>query len=318
MLYKNVKISVLSTLEHLGIDHNTAINANVVTHCPWPENHSRGDRNPSFSVNIETGMWICFGGCGAGPLTALVQRLNNLNPVEAGKWMISHGGLHLTMDDLKSAMPQKKIPVSVENAENPIARADYNMMRDDITSTYFLDRGFTWDTIDEWGIRYDRDLRAVVLPVFDITGNHIVSMCRRMVPPVSAGLPKYKYTSGADISKHLFGAYKHPRDGRRTIVVEGPLDALWLHQNGYVNAVGLMGSNCSKAQASLLLKLSDKVTLVLDNDEVGRKATETMIKNYGKLFTISVASCYNGAKDVQELDGVELDELIDDAKYLWR
>ncbi len=35
-------------------------------HCPWPEQHRHGDRKASFGLNVETGAWLCWSGCGAG------------------------------------------------------------------------------------------------------------------------------------------------------------------------------------------------------------------------------------------------------------
>ena len=38
------------------------------------------DNNPSFSFNVETGLWTCFSGCGSGNLYQLAERLNMDNP----------------------------------------------------------------------------------------------------------------------------------------------------------------------------------------------------------------------------------------------
>ena len=38
------------------------------------------DRKPSFSFNIDNGLWNCFSGCGSGNLYQLAERLNMDNP----------------------------------------------------------------------------------------------------------------------------------------------------------------------------------------------------------------------------------------------
>ncbi|GGK31705.1 hypothetical protein GCM10010965_25690 [Caldalkalibacillus thermarum] len=41
-----------------------------MTRCPFHD-----DRNPSFTVNVEKGVWHCFAGCGSGTVQELVKRL---------------------------------------------------------------------------------------------------------------------------------------------------------------------------------------------------------------------------------------------------
>ena len=42
--------------------------------CPFPENHTNGDRKPSFGMHPEKG-WKCFSGCGEGKIAELAIRL---------------------------------------------------------------------------------------------------------------------------------------------------------------------------------------------------------------------------------------------------
>ena len=42
--------------------------------CPFHE-----DRNPSFSINFDKGVWCCFSGCGQGTIRQLAERLDRLN-----------------------------------------------------------------------------------------------------------------------------------------------------------------------------------------------------------------------------------------------
>jgi len=53
--------------------------------CVFPDNHSNGDRNASFSVNFKLSGWTCFGGCGSGSLTDLASRLKITIPVIHGR-----------------------------------------------------------------------------------------------------------------------------------------------------------------------------------------------------------------------------------------
>lgn len=56
-------------------------------HCPFPESHSKGDRNPSFSVNTETGQYQCFS-CGAkGNLISFCKAKGIPIPGRKQKWV---------------------------------------------------------------------------------------------------------------------------------------------------------------------------------------------------------------------------------------
>ena len=47
----------------------------VLCRCPFPGHE---DQHNSFSVNVKTGLWHCFAGCGAGNPIQIVQKLYDL------------------------------------------------------------------------------------------------------------------------------------------------------------------------------------------------------------------------------------------------
>ena len=49
------------------------------------------DRNPSFSINSETGAWICYSGCGGGTIFQLVERILGIKNREAKTWPEEQG-----------------------------------------------------------------------------------------------------------------------------------------------------------------------------------------------------------------------------------
>ena len=310
-------VDIPTAIEALGIDTGYESNRNIVAKCPWPENHSGGDSKPSFAVSLDNGKWICYTGCGAGNLTQLVERLLNFTEKESEIWLTSQAGSSASFDQVLDALDIYQTAVS--NGDIPIykvAQADHSMADSKTTSSYILERGFTYETLRAWDMRYDKKLRAIVIPVCDM-GGEIVGVVRRMVPPVATGIPKYMFTYGFDKSKHLFGAYKHPKDGGPTIIVEGPLDAIWLHQHGYTTAVGLMGAYCSRTQVELLRQLGSDVMLALDNDKAGQEAAERLADSLSNEFAVSLIPPYRG-KDVQELDKDQLDVVLSNPEYLWQ
>ena len=303
MLLAGRDIDVELVLNQLEIDEGIEVNYNIVTQCPWPENHASGDAHPSFSISLKSGAWLCYAGCASGGLVSLVKRILELDDAAARRWILQAGG---TVNFAEQPWAQfGGLPEQGEDGVE-VARADYSLMDGTATSSYFLDRGFTMQTIKDWGIRYDRHLEAIVIPMHDLYGN-LVGTIRRMVPPIRTH-SKYLYNKHFDRSKHLFGAYRHPRTGP-TIVTEGPLDALWLHQYGYSTAVALMGSYCSNRQIDLMLQVSHSVVLVMDGDEPGREATAKLEQQLaGRIIASSIA--LPEGKDVQDLPERELFELL--------
>src|SRR5438445_13694799 len=65
-------------LETLGIDIRRERGSEISCRCPLHD-----DRSPSFSINIDTGLWICYAGCGSGNLAQLVQRIKGGSIAEA-------------------------------------------------------------------------------------------------------------------------------------------------------------------------------------------------------------------------------------------
>src|SRR3990172_9278219 len=125
------------------------------------------DNNPSFSMNIHNGLFICFSGCGQGEFTNLVQRVLNCDYQEANNWIISNGQ-QLGVEQMSKRL-ELELSRSYGHADyKPVDmgwHAYYQTLTDKIMPTWFLARGFTWDTIWHWKIKYDPVLDSVTIPV---------------------------------------------------------------------------------------------------------------------------------------------------------
>jgi len=312
-------MSVERVIKDLGIEVSMVVHDNYMCRCPWPENHTNGDRNPSFSIDEETGRWICFRGCGdgGGDLGRLVQLVLGVSEAEAVRWVKARAGT-TGFDEVLAVMPGQQEVVEEPEDTLQAFRLDYNRQLTDKTSSYILKRGFTPETLRQWGFRYDPELRAVVVPVYDGGGTRLVGIIRRMVPPVRPGFPKYLYPPGFDKSKYLFGAHKHHSESGRIILVEGPLDAVWLHQSGYTEAVALMGVYCSKDQRRALSTLGSEVVLALDNDEAGREGMDRLVDQLRPRFNVMYSGLLaSRKKDPQEHSKEELEEVFGQVSYGW-
>ena len=69
-------------------------------------------------------------------------------------------------------------------------------------------------------------------------------------------------------------AATHIRSLDQVIVVEGYMDVLTLHQNGFKNTVGVLGTALTVDHANLLKKYTKNIILLFDSDVAGQKASE--------------------------------------------
>lgn len=235
--------------------------------CPM---HS--DRSPSFSMNVASGVWICFRGCGKGDFIRLVELILNCSPSEARIWVDSNGVDKSTAQTAENTA--KRFGFITDETQNMPANEDWRTYFQSLSSAtmplWFLERGFTWETVNHWGIRYDNVLDAVVLPVF--SGGKLIGTVTRNTLPY---LPKYE-NSNFHKNDVLFGEISN--QVALIIICEGVLDALWLWQNGY-NAASILGSELSQNQVEIIRRYRfGEIVLALDNDDPGEKGTKNAVR----------------------------------------
>ena len=84
-------------------------------------------------------------------------------------------------------------------------------------------------------------------------------------------------------------------------VVEGYFDVISMHQSGFKNTVGIMGTSFTEEQISTLAKLTKNVFLLLDSDSAGIQASKKHIVELLK-HDIQVTIClFNEYKDPDEI-----------------
>jgi DNA primase len=148
------------------------------------------------------------------------------------------------------------------------------------------------------GRLYDRFAGRLMFPVFSPNGRVIAFGGRVMESHVKAS--KYINSPESPIytkGKVLYGlsfAKDHIRTEDYTILVEGYLDVISLHQNDIKNTVAVSGTALTEEQIQLLSRYSKNVVLFFDADEAGIKASMRSIELLLKgNFDIKVASLPN-------------------------
>lgn len=134
---------------------------------------------------------------------------------------------------------------------------------------------------------YDRFRGRLMFPIRELGGAVIAFSGRSLAVPADSALPPrdpanpepkyYNSAEGPLYSKGnvLYGLHEGRVEVRRTgwaLVCEGNFDLLALHQAGFGNALAPMGTAFTGAQAKLLARFAQRVTLMFDGDAAGAKA----------------------------------------------
>ncbi|KHK04051.1 DNA primase [Desulfovibrio sp. TomC] len=159
-------------------------------------------------------------------------------------------------------------------------------------------------TLGKNGRTWDRFRGRLMFPIRDGGGRVIAFGGRTM----GDGDPKYLnsaetpiYTKGQNLYG-LFEARPVMAKTRRALLTEGYLDVITLHQYGYGEACGVLGTAMTHEQARRLSGFAPRVDLVFDGDPPGRKAA---LRAAQMLLTLG------GACRVVPLpDGEDVDSLL--------
>jgi DNA primase len=123
---------------------------------------------------------------------------------------------------------------------------------------------------------YDRFRDRLIIPIRDIRGQVIGFGARALheqqVPkylnsPQNALFDKSAILYGLDVARAAI------RNEGYVVIVEGYLDVLQAHQQGYANVVAQMGTALTEEQLKSLKRYTDKLILALDADTAGSAAT---------------------------------------------
>ena len=125
------------------------------------------------------------------------------------------------------------------------------------------------------GRAYDRFRGRLMFPIKNLS-NQIIAFGGRII----ADEDEAKYINSADTpiykkGDHLYGLAQ-ARKGITTkgsaLLTEGYMDVLTLHQFGYDNAVGVLGTALTPEQIKRLSGFTSRLVLLFDGDRAGRKA----------------------------------------------
>ncbi len=284
---------------------------NMIGLCPF---HS--EKTPSFNIYPENGSFYCFG-CGVGgDVITFIMKIENLDYIEAVKFLATRAGLSMPEDSYDDGVSKLKGRILEANRE--AARFFHAQLMSDAGESaqeYLMGRSLSRQTVVRFGLGYapanrfalsdhlrkkgfkneeivaanlafqksngkgivDRFSDRVMFPIIDLRGN-VIAFGGRILTDQK---PKYLNTSDTlafKKSSNLFSLNNAKNTGLRTLILcEGYMDVIALNAAGFQNAVATLGTALTAEQALLMKRYADEVIICYDADEAGQKATAKAI-----------------------------------------
>ncbi len=126
---------------------------------------------------------------------------------------------------------------------------------------------------------YDRFRGRIMFPIEDINGN-TVAFSARVSPEKEATEKLGKYINSPQTliyekSKILYGLDKAKREIKNrdaAVIVEGQMDSVTAHRNGFKNVAASSGTALTNDQVSLIKRYTDNLIFAFDTDTAGKNA----------------------------------------------
>lgn len=280
-------------LKHYGVEVKRKGNQHH-GYCPLP-NHNGKKNSPSFSANLEKGIFQCFG-CGAkGNALEFAAMMEKADPKDGTALREVALGLQKRFCPEIENAPKTKAAQSVTPKAEVIeerptvanAPLDFELKALDAKHPYLLNRKFTQETIDRFGLGFcSRGMLKdrVAIPLHDHDGK-LIGYAGRVVDDkaIAEDNPRYRFPGERERDGKVFEfrktlflyngfRFKTPLDD--LIVVEGFASMWWLFQNGRPHTVATMGADCSERQAELIVSLvkpMGRVWMLPDGNEAGER-----------------------------------------------
>lgn len=306
---------------------------NLVGLCPF---HS--EKTPSFTVYPESQSFFCFGCSAGGDVITFVRQMENLDYVEAIKFLAQKVGMTVPEDAVDDKASRLKTRILEMNR---LTARFYHQCLIDAQGKpaldYLLGRALTPKTIRHFGLGYapndwrqtlnflkskgfseeeiqasslclrgrngglyDQFRNRVMFPIIDIRGNVIAFGARKL----EGDGPKYLNSSDTPVykkSRNLFALNFAKNSKSDTLILaEGYMDVIALHQAGFENAVATLGTALTPEQARLISGYAQKVVVSYDSDEAGQKAARRAINLFDETGVSVKILKVQGAKDPDE------------------
>lgn len=238
-------------------------NGELICLCPF-----HNEKHPSFSINLETGLYKCQA-CGeTGNIYTFIAKLGYISKEDARKLI---------------------------NTEN-YSKSTYKV------KDYAKEKNIPEDYLEKIGLK--NGYNCIVIPYYD--ENHKLVATRYRNDPKDEKQPRFRWKKGSNST--LYGINELENLSKDYIIlVEGESDchALWYNQ---IQAFGVPGANNFKKEWTIYLERFDKIYIHDEKDKGGNNFVKRacQLLPYEKLYTLCSKKVNKSCKDPSDLHIVGL------------
>lgn len=254
----------------------------------------KGDGRDAFHVNLARDIFHCFA-CGAGgTVLDFVAAMDRCSLFEAAQKLQA---IAVSSVPATSTPNEKELVTERRRVSLPL---NFKLTGIDCRHPYLAEREITEQTAREFGVGFYPGPglmhHRLVIPIHNAEGQ-LIAYCGRSVDQTQ---PRYRVPPGFAKSEILFNMHRVAGGADRSVVaVEGFFDCMKVHQAGIRSVVALMGSVLYEAQRRTLLERFTHITLLLDGDSTGRKASTIIAHRLTPDCDVRVISLPDGVQPDQ-------------------
>lgn len=272
------------------------------------------EKTPSFQVDPDRRTYHCFGCSQHGDCFTWLEKMENLEPVEALRVLAERAGVELAKRAPEERERETRLLKLNETAHFYFRQALRGTEKGKAAAAYLATRGISPETVESFGLGYapdifnglllylkkkgfteeeglaagvltetprgifDRFRDRLMVPIRDTKGRPIAFGGRAMRADQPA---KYVNTTNTPLfnkSQTLYAfdvARSKIRAEGTAVIVEGYFDAIACHQAGITNVVASMGTALTPEQYLRLQDLKiERVVVAFDGDAAGQRSAE--------------------------------------------
>lgn len=291
-------IDVMHFLDSLGIPYKE-LGKDLKLKCFFHE-----DRNPSFSISKDEGLWHCFSCKRSGNIYTLVAELTGAKGIEALDIIKDLETLDSTEDTIKKQIIDIVAPTP--GIEQEVILPQYRAL---LSHPYLMQRGLTESEIVFWGMGEvsEEPYRGwIIVPIYQYS-----KLQNYFLRSTTNNRKIYgKYSIG-----HVFAGLDSAADTNKTLyIVEGIFDMIFLRRMG-VQVVASLTNRLYEPHMNILKKY-DHIVIVPDNDDPGWELVDNASGLLPYVRNLGVAMPPSSKKDCADCTLRELYNIVNTQQQL--
>lgn len=276
-------------LSSIGVDVRRA-GQEISARCPVHVNRTgKEDRSPSFSMNAQTGLWLCYS-CGAkGTLQQLVRELTGKDDDAVVAMVMENNVAQLSLPKVE---------------QKPEVDINKYLSYKEVPKRYLNSRNLSEEAARYYGIRWNPEANSWIIPIVS-SDNELMGWQEKGV-----GFT-YNHPTGVKKGQTLFGINR--AKNKTAIIVESPLDVVRFASSFEgIDCLATYGAQVTAVQIQLACIYAEKLIIATDNDAAGIASAKRIFKEVPLLK----GGCYwlkyshTDAKDIGEMTDEEIEEAV--------